>query len=556
MKQQIVKLLKRQTRLKFDELLILSELEEDELEKILQKLISEEIIKKVGDKYVYRLPMISSTYDKMKNQKESKYQKYNAIKKDLKSFNTEAHKKEKVFKDEEEIEEFNAMPDYAKKFVLKYLTAMKAAGSLRGAALHLFLKNFAEHNPEYKVNYSSFMKARKDYLTSGISGLIPNYGNKNKCSIIKDEEYSAFRELYLTPDSRSVAGCLKLMKEKGVFGDRIIIPTEISFKRRLLKDFSVDEIKQIRTKHIFFSEEFMTEVNNTMPKKRGRKKKNITFMNCQNLIQASELFLKSDKFYSNPEARQKNIQSVLNKHLLPFFKDLNFKDITDETIEKFKIQKLSESYRPASISIFLNVMQEITSRYSKIQIKNYFIYLKVTEDFLILSTAEMAELLNKTKHTKLYLPLLLTLCLGLSLPEVKALTAEDIDLKANKISINKIFGNDRLQKYRTKYQIREITIPKSLRKILKNLKSKDFENFKNITDADLKGLLEKDMTFLELQNSYINNLIRNNIPLNLIAKQIGLANTNELVEKYGAFIDDKALAKFDFASQLTLKIND
>ncbi|MEI8129584.1 MAG: hypothetical protein WCG95_08225 [bacterium] len=75
----------------------------------------------------------------------------------------------------------------------------------------------------------------------------------------------------------------------------------------------------------------MTAVNNTMPQKRGRKKK--------------------------------NIQSVLNKHLLPFFKDLEFKDITDETIEKFKIQKLSEGYRPAGISIFLTVLQEITSRY-------------------------------------------------------------------------------------------------------------------------------------------------------------------------------------------------
>ncbi|MBP7212475.1 hypothetical protein KBA27_06540, partial [bacterium] len=59
-----------------------------------------------------------------------------------------------------------------------------------------------------------------------------------------------------------------------------------------------------------------------------------------------------------------------------------------------------------------------------------------------------------------------------------------------------------------------------------------------------------DITFLDLQNSYINNLIRNNIPINLIAKQIGLASTDEFVKKYGAFIDEKALDKFDFAVQL------
>ena len=67
MKQQIEKLLKRQTRLKFDELLILSELEEGELEKILQNLISEEVIKKVRDEYIYILPLIAEAHKKKKN---------------------------------------------------------------------------------------------------------------------------------------------------------------------------------------------------------------------------------------------------------------------------------------------------------------------------------------------------------------------------------------------------------------------------------------------------------------------------------------------------------
>ena len=77
MKQQIEKLLKRQTRLKFDELLILSELEEDELEKILQNLISEEVIKKVGDEYIYILPLIAEAH------KKSKKKKFSGMKKKL-----------------------------------------------------------------------------------------------------------------------------------------------------------------------------------------------------------------------------------------------------------------------------------------------------------------------------------------------------------------------------------------------------------------------------------------------------------------------------------------
>lgn len=123
-------------------------------------------------------------------------------------------------------------------------------------------------------------------------------------------------------------------------------------------------------------------------------------------------------------------------------------------------------------------------------------------------------------------------------------------MKSNKISINKILGIDGMQKYRTKYQIREIFIPWSLRKILKTLTSKDFKKFKKITDAELKKLSNRNITFLDLQNSYINNLIRNNIPLNLITKQIGLASTDEFIKKYGAFIDEKALEKFDFAIKL------
>lgn len=547
MKQQIEKLLKRQTRLKFDELLILSELEEGELEKILQNLISEGVIKKVGDEYIYILPLIAEAHKKSK--KKNKFKKYNSIKRDLKAFSTEIPKKEKVFRNEKEIEQFNSIPDYAKKFVFKYLTAMKAAGALGGKALQLFLKNFAEHNPDYKVSYTSFMRVKKDYARYGIAGVVPDYGNRTPLATT-DEEYTIFKKLYLTPDSRSLASCLKIMKEKGVFGDRLIIPTENTFKRRLLKDFSVEEIKQIRTKHIFFPEEFLIEPKKTVPKKRGRKKTSVEFMNCKNLIQASELFLKSDDFYSKPDAEQKNIQSVLKKHLLPFFKDIEFDNITDDIIEKFKIQKTSEGYRPASISIFLGLMRKMISRYSTAEIKKYYSVAKVINPLLILDAGEMAELLNKAKNSNLYIPLLLIFCLGGTLPEVKALTTEDIDLKANKISINKILGVDGVQKYRTKYQIRELSIPKSLRKILKNLTSKDFEKLKIITDADLKGLSEKDITFLDLQNSYINNLIRNKIPINLIAKQIGLASTDEFVKKYGTFIDEKALDKFDIAVQL------
>lgn len=312
MKQQIVKLLKRQTRSKFDELLILSEIGEIELEKILKELISEEVIKKVDNEYVYRLPLISSVYEK--KQKKNKSQKYNSIKRELRSFSTEIPKKEIVFRDEKEIEQFNAIPEYAKKFVFKYLSAMKAAGGLGGKALQLFLKNFTEHNPDYKVSYTSFMRVKKDYARYGIAGVVPDYGNRTPLATT-DEEYATFKKLYLTPDSRSLASCLKIMKEKGVFGDRLIIPTENTFKRRLLKDFSVEEIKQIRTKHIFFPEEFLVEPKKTVPKKRGRKKTSVEFMNCKNLIQASELFLKSDNFYSKPEAEQKNIQSVLNKRL-------------------------------------------------------------------------------------------------------------------------------------------------------------------------------------------------------------------------------------------------
>lgn len=547
MKQQITKLLKRQTKLKFDELLILSELEEGELEKILQNLISEEIIKKVGDEYVYILPLISEAHKKSK--KKNKLKKYNSIKRDLRAFSTEIPKKEKVFRNEKEIEQFNSIPDYAKKFVFKYLTLMKAAGGLGGKALQLFLKNFAESNPGYKLSYSSFMRAKRDYARYGIAGIIPDYTSKIPLATT-DEEYAIFKKLYLTPDSRSLASCLKIMKEQGVFGDRIIIPTENTFKRRLLKDFSLEEIRQIRTKYLFLPEEFLEEQKDGLQKKRIQKTKNIEFMNCKNLIQASELFLKSDNYYSITDAGQKNIQSVLNKHLLPFFKDIDLADITDDIIEKFKIQKISEGYRPASISMFLNLMQKLVSRYSKVEIKNYYNEPQVVNTLFILNAEEMAELLNKAKNSNLYTPLLLIFCLGLSLPEVKALTPEDIDFKANKISINKIFGIDGVQKYRTKYQIREISIPQSLRKILKTLSLKDFEKLQKITDAELKRLSNRDITFIDLQNSYINNLIRNNIPLNLITKQIGLASTDEFIKKYGTFIDEKALDKFDFFSQL------
>ena len=90
-----------------------------------------------------------------------------------------------IKQNEEDI--FINAPDYAKPYLIKYITALKLARNLKGRALKAFLAEFSNKYPNYQISYSQFIKIKSKYVKYGLKGIIPKYGNSKGRSVVLDD---------------------------------------------------------------------------------------------------------------------------------------------------------------------------------------------------------------------------------------------------------------------------------------------------------------------------------------------------------------------------------
>lgn len=513
MKQKILKLIKRLSRFTIDDIAIMSEYDEKALVPVIDNFEDDGIIKKISDKeygYIAQNKEKSALTAIIENNSDKKIKKVNI---DFKTINTK-----QLFKKENEQEIFNNTPDWAKAKIIKHMTVLKLAGNLNGIRLYKFLKQLGKDTPEYKVSYSTLMRKRRDYVTYGIKGLIPLYKNDNHKSSVTDEMFEDFKSLYFTSYKYTLSQCVKMLKKKYE-----ILPHPAAFKRRLDKEYSKEVIDKLRNLPLN-----LAEINHPATTSNHKDIKNKNEIKYENFIQGARVYLKSiEKSKNEFDISRKG---YLKNHLLPYFKNYKFKDITPQVLQNYQSYKIAEGFTPSSIKRFTNLLRLIMLEYGDCNIDFHFSANNTLLPMLetnILTDMDIKDII-KNQLEKLWI-----ICLGITPAELAALDYTDIDFERRVVKINKAIVNNTIIKHRTLYKNRDLRIPQILFKNIPNNKTGRIFNDINIEDYDL------------LLNTHIHLLLNKGVQINIISKNLGYASLSEFEKRFNFLLPQQLDNNFE-----------
>jgi integrase len=537
---QISKLAKGLNRFSVNDISIMLDFPEDEIKEALFELAEEDVIKKLGEKQYL--------YIKLKNNKELMQSKNSE--KLFKKITFETDKIKNVnpvelFDKEEELKKYEAAPEWAKPRLIRYISLIKLTAGFKGKYLQMYLEQIAKINPKFKTSYSSLKRFDRLYREGGVSALIPNFGNNVNKTVLDKEMYEYFKELYLSPERFSLKKCLKLVSEDERF-KYAIIPSGITFRRILYKEYKQNEVEQIRNRRIILPElpKLEQKVEIVLKNKKASKIF-LKYIDAVNYYMKSKAFLNQDK---NRKATQK---SYFKTHLNPFFKNLNFDEITQEKVNEFQNTKIKEGLALTSISRIFALLSKITNLYSPCG-KLFVLTGENKVGNIACQQILTVEQINKILKIKDNIKLLLmfTLSFGISQAEALGLEYDDIDFKLKTIKINKIFYRNKLEKYRCAYQLRKFMVPDNLLKqISKNKTGRIFkftpEELDNkISEIGIKqGIMA--LNYDDFRNTHVKMLIDNNISINIISGNLAFNDIRDFIKKYQNFIPQKMPRDFD-----------
>ena len=491
MKQKILKLIKILNKFTVDDILSMDDFNEQEVLDILSEFEKSGIINKISKEQYIHL-----SGGNIKSPASNRLYTFDIERrKDITDIKT-------LFSKEEEQEVYeNATPN-AKRRIVKYYTILKIASQFDNRCIDAFLKQFSKEHPEYKISPSTFYRIRQKYVQYGIRGLIPNYAPGAK-SAVPQEMYDEFKKLYLKPNSPSVKDCVKQLAN--VY-DKMSIPSVQCFRRLLYKEFTPKIVAQMREKSYR-----LPDLN--FSQKEKLKIDEISNKSYENFIDGAKEYLS----YLAKLRRTRDIQVKINAvrlHIIPFFKNYKFLDITQDVVFSFQNKKISEGYSRKYLIIFSKELEIIIKKYSDVNKLNLrFSNPQKHKEHQILTKDEITKIIEK------YTRQLWILCLGITPMELYNLDFCDIDYKNHTVLIRS-----------SKYTIynrhhkenldRILYIPDILfNKIPKHQKGHVFLKV-NVQNYDT------------LINTHVYLSIKQGVPLNVICKNIGCTCFDDFLNRF------------------------
>ncbi len=544
-KMQISKLAKGLNRFSINDISIMLNFAEAEIKEALSELAEEDVIKKLGEKQYL--------YIKIKNTKELMQSKNSEKLLKKITFETDKIRNAKpieLFDKEEELKRYEAAPEWAKPRLIRYISLIKLTARLRGKYLQMYLEQIEKLNPEFKTSYASLKRFERLYREGGVNALIPNYAHNSNRTVLDLQMYEYFKELYLSPERFSLKKCLKLVSEDERF-KYALIPSGITFRRILYKEYKREEVEQIRNRRIILPElpkpEQKVEI---VPKSKKTSKIFLKYIDAVNYYMKSKAFLNQDK---NQKATQKSYFKV---HLNPFFKKFNFDEITQEKANEFQNTKIKEGLALTSISRIFALLSKIINLYSPYGKLFVLTGENKVGDIFCSQALEIGQI-NQILKTKddINLLLMLALSFGISQAEALGLEYEDIDFKLKTISINKIFYRNKLEKYRCAYQLRKFIVHDNLlKRIAKNKTGRIFEFTPEELDNKIVEIGIKHeiatLNYDDFRNTHVKMLVDNNISINIISGNLAFNDIRDFIKKYQNFIPQKLPNDFDLLTNL------
>lgn len=228
----------------FEDIFLLAETPKEKLQNALQELIEEGVLKKTNQGFVFcefkqipppTEPVVKNTETRFIQDEE--FVKFTEI--------VAPNTKNLTSQELEEI------PEYNRKKRDKYLHLLKITNGLHGKKLMEFIDEYNRLNPSNRTSYANLIRKRNAYVRYGDIALISKFGTPRKSYYPDMEEYYAiFKKFYLSNYGVSIrksrentAKIFQIPLEK--------FPSVMTFRRRLRKDFSPEEIRNIRKKLCF-----------------------------------------------------------------------------------------------------------------------------------------------------------------------------------------------------------------------------------------------------------------------------------------------------------------
>ena len=223
----------------FNDIFSLAELPKEELQEKLDKLVEENILKKTTQGYIYcefdYVP--PPTAPTVKGEAVTFVRDDDYVK-----FSENDYGKMKSLS----LAELGNIPEYNRKKYTKFFGLLKLTRGLYGKQLVEFIKEYNKQNPDDKTSYANIVRKRNLYVKYGPEALVAKFGKPRKLYYPDMEKYyMVFKKYYFSPKKLNIEACRQLTaKELHIPLEQF--PHRITFRRRLLKDYTTIEMKNKR----------------------------------------------------------------------------------------------------------------------------------------------------------------------------------------------------------------------------------------------------------------------------------------------------------------------
>lgn len=530
-KDLIIKVARRLDKFNLDEIIVVSELQEQEVKDIISDLLRSQVITKNNDTYFFNSKKIS----KIDNYTPTVIRSFKPI----------------IIEEEQGYEELLKFSEETQNKVKRYAELLNFVHQVGTKNLKRVVDLFNETSGYKKIPYSTFTKILRNYNKYGFRGLLPNYHNCSENSI-PDEIYACFKKHYLTKEKLSASEALYRTQKQLQSEQKTEQPYTYNanaFVRKIKTEFTKEQIKYFR--------------NNINPPKVKTFSMKVDEPLNMEFKKAANIYFTRLRL-GNKLERVMHEKTDYKNHLQAHFDNLTIREITSQTVSKYKQYMFDNGFQLVSVNMYISLLKRIiravcpktnslVTRGDKI-IQNVYAL-----DMNILSEDEIANLLRicQSKYPAAYPVLYLSLSTGASVPELLGLTWDRINLDDNTIFLKYFLYDKRLIVNKGGTAARTLKIDNKISGILqKKLKKTnpapdDFvfkfnspktpqQYFERVVLRGLSVQLGIQRLFpSDLQHNFTNLCLKQNIPPTFIQKSLGYYSLSNFVKIYKTLIENQ-----------------
>lgn len=527
----IIKSARRLDKFTLDDIILVSEIDEQEVTDILSELLNEKIIVKSNNTYFFNIK------NKNKNGKKA----------------SETEIKPIIIEKEVGYDDFLTLSKETQERIRSYIDLLNFVNQAGGKNSKQLVELFNQTSGYKSISLCTLGRIRTNYKRYGFKGILPVYSAGNVESSIPDELFNYFKKYYLTNEKLSATDAIYRAQKQLQTEQKIEQPyayTSDAFLRKLKSEFIPQQIEYFR--------------NNITPlKEKSETRKEIK-------EPLDMLFKDAAKIYFNRLKKENKFERLMHQktdyknHLKEYFGILRIREITNKVVAKFKQKQFDSGYQLVSVNIYIQILKNIinavcpktnylASRNRSLKDNAYAM------DMNLLTEEQISKLLNicYKKYPDVYPILYISLSTGASIPELLGLTWDRINFRNQIIFLKYFLYGHKLVMTKCNSTMRRLNIDWNICEDLEykyhisDSEPNDFvfrfesnKQAQQYIEEDVLSPLAKEIGISklnpsDLQHNFVNQCLKQNIPLSFIQKSLGYYGITNFVKVYRNLIEQQ-----------------